>query len=130
MGIQKNAQYFDHFKLDDLKIAANRLSVMDFEVTFPNKYLALYKRATDSLNSDRHSISYSKFGSGASIITADCKNSDTNSFMQIEKHGHLEIHMQFSEALAEPINVIIIGFSSGSIEVHSDRRVITHFNFF
>ena len=102
---------------------------MDFEVTFPNKYSALHKRVTDSLNSDRHSISYSKFGSGATIITADCKNSDTNSFMQIEKHGNLKIHMRFSEALAEPINVIIIGLTVGSIEVDFDHR-ITHFNFF
>ena len=71
-------------------------------------------------NTDRNSITYSKFGSGATIITADCKNSDTNSFMQIEKHGHIKIHMRFSEALAEPINVIIIGLTVGSIEVDSD----------
>ena len=125
----KNAQYFDHFKLDNLKITANGLSVMDFELNFPNKYTSLYKRVIDSLNSNRHSISHSKFGSGATIITADCKNSENNSFMQIEKHGHLEIHVRFSEALPEPINIIIIGVTAGSIEVDYDRRVSTHYNF-
>ena len=83
--MKKKAQYFDHFKLDDLKITANGLSVLDFELNFPNKCSVLYKRVIDSLESDRHSITYSKFGSGASIITADCKKSDDESFMQIEK---------------------------------------------
>ena len=126
---KRNALYFNHFKLDDLKIVANGLPVLDFELTFPNKCSVLYKRVADSMNTDRNSITYSKFGSGATIITADCKNSDTNSFMQIEKHGRLEIHMRFSEALAEPINVIIIGLTVGSIEVDSDRHVSTHYNF-
>ena len=125
---KKNGQYFDHFKLDDLKVTANGLSVLEFEVTFPNKYSALYKRVIDSWSTDRHSISYNKFGSGASIITADCKKSETNSFMQIEEQGHLEIHIRFSEALPEPINIIIIGVTAGSIEIDYDRRVTTHYN--
>ena len=49
--------------------------------------------------------------------------------MQIEKHGHLEIHMRFSEALTEAINVIIIGLAVGCVEVDYDRRVSTHYNF-
>ena len=102
---------------------------MDFELNFPNKYTSLYKRVIDSLNSDRHSISHSKFGSGMTIITADCKDSENNSFMQIEKHGHLEIHARFSEPLAEPINIIIIGVTTGSIEVDYDRQVTTQYNF-
>ena len=127
--VNKNSQYFDHFKLDDLKITANGLTVMDFELNFPNKYTSLYRRVIDSMNSDRHSISHSKFGSGMTIITADCKNSENNSFMQIEKHGHLEIHARFSEPLPEPINIIIIGVTTGSIEIDYDRRVSTHYNF-
>ena len=103
--------------------------MLDFELNFPNKCSVLYKRIIDSLNSDRHSISYSKFGSGATIITADCKKSDDDSFMQIEQRGHLEIHMHFSEALVAPINIIIIGLTVGSIEVDYDRRITTHFNF-
>ena len=126
---KKNAQYFDHFKLDDLKITANGLSVLDFELNFPNKCSVLYNRVTDSLNTDRHSISYSKFQAGSTIITADCKKSETNSFMQIEQRGHLEIHMRFSAALPEPINIIIIGVTAGSIEIDYDRRVTTHYNF-
>ena len=126
---KRNAQYFDHFKLDDIKITANGLPMLDFELKFPNKCSALYKRVTDSMNTDRHSITYSKFGSGATIITADCKNSETNSIMQIEKRGRLEIHMRFSEALDEAINVIIIGLTVGSIEVDYDRRITTHYNF-
>merc|ERR1711895_212734 len=58
---KKNAQYFDNFKLDDLKIIANGLSIIDYEVGFPNKYLVLYKRVTDTINSEHHSLSYSKF---------------------------------------------------------------------
>ena len=127
--VNKNGLYFDHFKLDDLKITANGLSVMEFELNFPNKYTSLYTRIIDSMNSDRHLISHSKFGSGMTIITADCKDSENNSFMQIEKHGYLEIHARFSVPLPEPINVIIIGVTSGSIEVDYDGRVSTHYNF-
>ena len=126
--VNKNGLYFDHFKLDDLKITANGLSVMEFELNFPNKYTSLYTRIIDSMNSNRHLISHSKFGSGMTIITADCKDSENNSFMQIEKHGHLEIHARFSEPLPEPINVIIIGVTSGSIEVDYDGRLSTHYN--
>ena len=127
--VNKNGLYFDHFKLDDLKITANGLSVMEFELNFPNKYTSLYTRIIDSMNSDKHLISHSKFGSGMTIITADCKDSENNSFMQIEKHGYLEIHARFSVPLPEPINVIIIGVTSGSIEVDYDGRVSTHYNF-
>ena len=126
---KRNAQYFDHFNLDDLKVIANGISTLDFELTFPNKCSVLYKRVTDSMNTDSNSITYSKFGSGATIITADCKNSETNSIMQIERRGHLEIHMRFSEALPNPINIIIIGLTVGSVEVDYDRRVTTHYNF-
>merc|ERR1712121_611985 len=103
----KNRLYFDHFKLDDLKITANGLSVMEFELNFPNKYTSLYTRIIDSMNSDRHLISHSKFGSGMTIIMADCKDSENNSFMQIEKHGYLEIHERFSVPMSEPINVYL-----------------------
>ena len=127
--VNKNGLYFDHFKLDNLKVTANGLTMMDFELNFPNKYTSLYTRVIDSMNSDRHLISHSKFGSGMSIITVDCKNSENNSFMQIEKHGHLEIHARFSEPLPEPINIVIIGVTAGSIEIDYDRRVSTHYNF-
>ena len=83
---KKNAQYFDNFKLDDLKIIANGLSIIDYEVGFPNKYSVLYKRVTDTINSKRNSISYSKFAHGASIISVDCQNNDNDndSLFQIE----------------------------------------------
>ena len=102
--------------------------MLDFELNFPNKCSVLYKRVIDSLNSDRHSILHLKFGSGATIITADCKNSENNSLMQIEKHGHLEIHMRLSKTLTEAINVIIIGLTVGCVEVDYDQLVSTHYN--
>merc|ERR1711895_289627 len=113
-----------HIKLADttqliLKIIANG-SALDFELTFPNKCSVLYNRVIDSMNTDRNSITYSKFGSGATIITADCKNSETNSIMQIERRGHLEIHMWFSATLPNPINIIIIGLTVGSVEIDFD----------
>ena len=37
--------------------------------------------------------------------------------------------MRFSEPLPEPINIIIIGVTAGSIEIDYDRRVTTHYNF-
>ena len=128
---KKNAQYFDNFKLDDLKIIANGLSVIDYEVGFPNKYSVLYKRVTDTINSKRNSISYSKFAYGASIISVDCQNNDNDndSLFQIEKQGHLEINMRFSEALAETINIHIIGRTLGSLEIDYERRVSVHYNF-
>ena len=49
--------------------------------------------------------------------------------MQIEERGHLEIHMRFSEPLPEPINIIIIGETAGSIEIDYDRWVTTYYNF-
>ena len=131
MEIQKkNAQYFDNFKLDDLKIIANGLSIIDYEVGFPNKYSVLYKRVTDTINSKRNSISYSKFAHGASIISVDCQNNDNDndSLFQIEKRGLLEINMRFSEALAETINIHIIGRTLGSLEIDYERRVSVHYN--
>ena len=126
---KKKGQYFDHFSLDDLKIIANGTSALDFELTFPNKCSVLYNRVIDSMTTDRNSITYSKFGSGATIITADCKISETNSIMQIERRGHLEIHIRFSAALLAAINVIIIGLTVGSVEIDYDHRVTTHYNF-
>ena len=98
---------------------------------FPNKYSVLYKRVTDTINSKRNSISYSKFAHGASIISVDCQNNDNDndSLFQIEKRGHLEINMRFSEALAETINIHIIGRTLGSLEIDYDRRVSVHYNF-
>ena len=51
---KKNGQYFDHFKLDDLKVTANGLSVLEFEVAFPNKYSALYKRVITEIDIQYH----------------------------------------------------------------------------
>ena len=126
---KKNAQYFDNFKLDDLKITANGLSIIDYEVSFPHKYSVLYKRVIDAINSENHSLTYSKFASGATIISVDCQNNDNDSLFQIEKRGHLEIHMRFSEVLPDSINIIIIGRTLGSIEIDYERRVSIHYNF-
>ena len=128
---KKNAQYFDNFKLNDLKIIANGLSIIDYEVGFPNKYSVLYKRVTDTINSKKNSISYSKFAHGASIISVDCQNNDNDndSLFQIEKRGHLEINMRFSEALAETINIHIIGRTLGNLEIDYERRVSVHYKF-
>ena len=115
--------------MDDLKITANGLSIIDYEVGFPHKYSVLYKRVTDTINSETHSLSYPKFASGSSIISVDCQNNDNDSLFQIEKRGHLEIHMRFSEALPESINIIIIGRTLGSIEIDHERRISIHYNF-
>ena len=125
----RNAQYFDHFNLDDINIIANGLSVLNTEVSFTNKYSGLYKRVTEAMKTKDHSISYKNFAAGATIITVDCQNSETNNLLQIEKRGHLEIHLRFSAALPRPINIIILGSTVGSIEIDSDRRVLTHYNF-
>ena len=89
----RNAQYFDHFNLDDINIIANGLSVLNTEVSFTNKYSGLYKRVTEAMRTKDHSISYKNFAAGATIITVDCQNSETNNLLQIEKRGHLEIHL-------------------------------------
>ena len=57
----RNAQYFDHFNLDDINIIANGLSVLNTEVSFTNKYSGLYKRVTEAMRTKDHSISYKKF---------------------------------------------------------------------
>ena len=80
-------------------------------------------------NSKSHAISYNYFGNGYTIISVDCKNSNTQGVLQLEKFGHLNIYMKLAEALVNPINIIIIGYTSGSLEIDNDRRIYTHFNY-
>ena len=124
-----NSHYFNHFNLDNIRVTANGLSVLDSEISFTNKYASLFKRTIDAIQSKNHSIDYDTFDNGYTIISVDCQNSDTNTVMQLERRGHLEVHMRFSQPLAESINIIIIGSSNGSVEVDSERRVSTHYNY-
>ena len=124
-----NSHYFGHFKLDNIRVSANGLTMLDSDVSFTNKYSALYQRSTDALRTKAHSIPFGHFNTGRTIITVDCQNSETNSIMQIEKRGRLEIHMKFSAPLAEAINIIILGTTVGSVELDKDRRVTTHYNY-
>ena len=124
-----NSHYFGHFKLDNIRVSANGLTMLDSDVSFTNKYSALYQRSTDALRTKAHSIPFGHFNAGRTIITVDCQNSETNSIMQIEKRGRLEIHMKFSAPLAEAINIIILGTTVGSVELDKDRRVTTHYNY-
>ena len=124
-----NSHYFNHFNLDNIRVTANGLSVLDSEISFTNKYASLFKRTIDAIQSKNHSIDYDTFDNGYTIISVDCQNSDTNTVMQLERRGHLEVHMRFSQPLPESINIIIIGSSNGSVEVDSERRVSTHYNY-
>ena len=129
--VKMNSHYFNHFNLDDIRITANGLSVLDSEVTFGNtkKYSCLFKRVINALKTNKHSISYDNFNSGYTIISVDCQNSETNSIIQIERQGLLEIHLKFSQALVNTINIMVIGETVGSVEIDSERRVSTHYNY-
>ena len=126
---KRNGYYFNHFHLDNIKITVNGLSVLDSDVSFPSKYSTLYKRVTDAMRTKKHSLSFSQFGAGRCILSVDCQNSETDSILQLEKRGHLEINMRFAGALAENMNIIIIGCTLGSIQIDSDWRITTHFNY-
>ena len=124
-----NSHYLNHFNLDNIRVTTNGLSVLDSEISFLNKYASLFKRTIDAIQTKSHSISYDNFDNGYTIISVDCQNSDTNTVMQLERRGKLEIHMRFSQPLDETINIIIIGSSNGTVEIDSERRVSTHYNY-
>ena len=124
-----NSHYLNHFNLDNIRVTTNGLSVLDSEISFLNKYASLFKRTIDAIQTKSHSISYDNFDNGYTIISVDCQNSDTNTVMQLERRGKLEIHMRFSRPLDEAINIIIIGSSNGTVEIDSERRVSTHYNY-
>ena len=126
---KNNSHYFNHFDLDNIRVTANGLSLLDSETSFVDKFSTLYMRVVDALKSKSHSISYKEFREGLSIIAVDCKNSDTNSIIQLERRGHLEVNMRFSNPLPDAINIIIIGTTVGSVEIDSERRVSTHYNY-
>ena len=124
-----NSHYLNHFNLDNIRVTTNGLSVLDSEISFLNKYASLFKRTIDAIQSKSHSINYDNFDNGYTLISVDCQNSDTNTVMQLERRGKLEIHMRFSRPLDEAINIIIIGSSNGTVEIDSERRVSTHYNY-
>ena len=124
-----NSHYLDHFNLDNIRVTTNGLSVLDSEISFTNKYSSLFKRTIDAIQSKSHSIDYDRFNNGYTLISVDCQNSDTNTVMHLERRGKLEIHMRFSQPLDEAINIIIIGSSNGTVEIDSERRVSTHYNY-
>ena len=124
-----NSHYFHHKNLDNVRVTVNGLSVLDTEISFTNKYASLFKRSIDAIHSKNHSLDYDLFNGGYTIIAVDCQNSDTNTVMQLERRGHLEVHMKFSRPLDESINIIIIGLSHGTVEIDSERRVSTHYNY-
>ena len=124
-----NSHYFHHYNLDNIRVTANGLSVLDCEISFTNKYVTLLKRTLDAIRTKHNSLDYNTFNNGYTIISVDCQNSDTNTAIQLERRGHLEVHMRFSQPLPESINIIIIGSTNGSVEVDSERRVSTHYNY-
>ena len=124
-----NSHYLNHFNLDNIRVTTNGLSVLDSEISFTNKYASLFKRTIDAIQSKHHSINYDNYDNGYTIISVDCQNSDTNTVMHLERRGKLEIQMRFSQPLDEAINIIIIGVSNGTVEIDSERRVSTHYNY-
>ena len=124
-----NSHYLDHFNLDNIRVTTNGLSVLDSEISFTNKYSSLFKRTIDAIQSKSHSIDYDRFSNGYTLISVDCQNSDTNTVMHLERRGKLEVYMRFSQPLDEAINIIIIGSSNGTVEIDSERRVSTHYNY-
>ena len=124
-----NSHYLNHFNLDNIRVTTNGLSVLDSEISFTNKYGSLFKRTIDAIQSKTHSINYDRFDNGYTLISVDCQNSDTNTVMHLERRGKLEIYMRFSQPLDEAINIIIIGSSNGTVEIDSERRVSTHYNY-
>ena len=128
---KSNTFYFDHFDLTNLKVAVNHLNMLESDVKFPSKYATLYNRVLRSMEDPSiiHSINYTDFSKGLSIFSVDLSNSKTNSLLQLEQRGHLDITMEFGTPLANAINIFVIGFTVGTLEIDFDRRITTHYNY-
>ena len=128
---KSNTFYFDHFDLTNLKVAVNHLNMLESDVKFPSKYATLYNRVLRSMEDPSiiHSINYADFSKGLSIFSVDLSNSKTNSLLQLEQRGHLDITMEFGTPLANAINIFVIGFTVGTLEIDFDRRITTHYNY-
>ena len=126
-----NTFFFDHFDLTNIKVAVNHLNMLECDVKFPTKYATLYNRVLRSMDDPSliHSINYQDFANGLTIISIDLSNSKTNSLLQLEQRGHLDIAMEFGTPLASAINIFVIGFTVGTLEIDFDRRVSTHYNY-
>ena len=128
---KSNIFYFDHFDLTNIKVGVNHLNMLECDVKFPSKYATLYNRVLRSMEDPSivHSISYTDFSNGLSIISVDLSNSKTNSLLQLEQRGHLDIALEFGTPLTSAINVFVIGFTVGTLEVDFERRISTHYNY-
>lgn len=133
--VTENPFNFQHFKLTYLALKVGSEQFPSKPLTpnydsdlFLRSYMTLFE-GTGMLNDNRgHGITRTSYKDGFALYAFDMTPDMTDgSHVDLIKHGNIKMELQFKEALASTVNVIVYAEYDNVIQVDRARNVITDF---
>ena len=90
---------------------------------YVNSYLTLLK---DMKVTGSEFIKRSDYAGGYAIYSFDLNEKESESLMQLQRKGHTRLSIDFSEAITEPLTVIIYSQFPGMLSIDQSRTVSVH----
>lgn len=127
---------FQHFKLSKLDVSCNGHSVHNrpFEPNFEaglylKSYLSMYQAVSAVGQNKSFDVSKEEYANGYCMWGYDLTPDQGSEEGQLHpiKTGNLRIELQFAEALAQVINVLVFAEFDNQIEINSLREIITDY---
>ena len=123
-GYNLNPLHLTTGDLGNITMSINGHTVYNVSSKFPDQYSELYYHTLDSIGLHRdHLITYEQFSHGMCICVFDLKAENLADTLPIESYGNLRINLTLSKPTTENRLILIMGDTTGIININSDRRV-------
>ena len=122
-----NGAHLAHCNLSSIRMEINGNTYSSMTTSFPNNIANLFYHTLTNLKCEDNMLNYQSFKSGRTIHSWDLRGTDCADVLNIEKAGSLRINLLLDTPLANNYSVIVIGITSGLIEIFGNRVVKTSY---
>ncbi|GFN95222.1 hypothetical protein PoB_002172800 [Plakobranchus ocellatus] len=133
----KNPFHFKHNSISYLSLCVDGRQVTSKPLTpafdkglWARSYMSIFQGTGTAWKDKGFDISYEEYGKGFSLFCFDLTPTLTNGCLgevELLKSGVVRLEARFSQALQQPIHVIVYAERDGLIEIHRSREVLSDF---
>lgn len=123
----RNPNYFSHINISELSVNINGNSHVCLKSTFPNQIANTFYHTLQNIGDSDHLLTYNNFPTGRALFVFDTRPTDSTDTLTIEKNANVRFTLTSSAASLANKIVFLIGFTIGTIQINSNRRVFPNY---
>ena len=122
-----NAAFLTHCNVSSLQLHVNGNNISQLNGDFPDHIANIFHHTLINLGSEKNLLTLSNFKQGRTIFTWDLRSSNSDDVLPIERSGNVRLTIQTKEPNKENVIAIVVGMTTGLIEIDATKRVKTSY---